>query len=167
MDFGQRLKEIRKRNGLTQDAMAERLHVTRQAVSNWENNRNLPDLAMILQIAEAFSLSLDELILGENHTMNNMTEKLIDDGSEGRRARRYLKIAWIGAVLIVFGLLCFLLKGMTVEYIDAQGILHENFFLLPIGAVLLASGAVTLLASGIASLLHGRKSRRKRERPEN
>lgn len=99
--------------------------------------------------------------------MNNMTEKLIDDGSEGRRARRYLKIAWIGAVLIVFGLLCFLLKGMTVEYIDAQGILHENFFLLPIGAVLLASGAVTLLASGIASLLHGRKSRRKRERPEN
>ena len=167
MDFGQRLKEIRKRNGLTQDAMAERLHVTRQAVSNWENNRNLPDLAMILQIAEAFSLSLDELILGENHTMNNMTEKLIDAGSEGRRARRYLKIAWIGAVLIVFGLLCFLLKGMTVEYIDAQGILHENFFLLPIGAVLLASGAVTLLASGIASLLHGRKSRRKRERPEN
>lgn len=167
MDFGQRLKEIRKRNGLTQDAMAERLHVTRQAVSNWENNRNLPDLAMILQIAEAFSLSLNELILGENHTMNNMTEKLIDDGSEGRRARRYLKIAWIGAVLIVFGLLCFLLKGMTVEYIDAQGILHENFFLLPIGAVLLASGAVTLLASGIASLLHGRKSRRKRERPEN
>ena len=167
MDFGQRLKEIRKRNGLTQDAMAERLHVTRQAVSNWENNSNLPDLAMILQIAEAFSLSLDELILGENHTMNNMTEKLIDDGSEGRRARRYLKIAWIGAVLIVFGLLCFLLKGMTVEYIDAQGILHENFFLLPIGAVLLASGAVTLLASGIASLLHGRKSRRKRERPEN
>ena len=167
MDFGQRLKEIRKRNGLTQDAMAERLHVSRQAVSNWENNRNLPDLAMILQIAEAFSLSLDELILGENHTMNNMTEKLIDDGSEGRRARRYLKIAWIGAVLIVFGLLCFLLKGMTVEYIDAQGILHENFFLLPIGAVLLASGAVTLLASGIASLLHGRKSRRKRERPEN
>ena len=167
MDFGQRQKEIRKRNGLTQDAMAERLHVTRQAVSNWENNRNLPDLAMILQIAEAFSLSLDELILGENHTMNNMTEKLIDDGSEGRRARRYLKIAWIGAVLIVFGLLCFLLKGMTVEYIDAQGILHENFFLLPIGAVLLASGAVTLLASGIASLLHGRKSRRKRERPEN
>lgn len=167
MDFGQRLKEIRKRNGLTQDAMAERLHVTRQAVSNWENNRNLPDLAMILQIAEAFSLSLDELILGENHTMNNMTEKLIDDGSEGRRARRYLKIAWIGAVLIVFGLLCFLLKGMTVEYIDAQGILHEYFFLLPIGAVLLASGAVTLLASGIASLLHGRKSRRKRERPEN
>lgn len=167
MDFGQRLKEIRKRNGLTQDAMAERLHVTRQAVSNWENNRNLPDLAMILQIAEAFSLSLDELILGENHTMNNMTEKLIDDGSEGRRARRYLKIAWIGAVLIVFGLLCFLLKGMTVEYIDAQGILHENIFFLPIGAVLLASGAVTLLASGIASLLHGRKSRRKRERPEN
>lgn len=65
MDFGQRLKEIRKRNGLTQDAMAERLHVTRQAVSNWENNRNLPDLAMILQIAEAFSLSLDELILGK------------------------------------------------------------------------------------------------------
>ena len=165
--FGERMKQLRCSHNLSQVDVAHDLHVSKQTVSNWENNRNLPDLAMILQIAEAFSLSLDELILGENHTMNNMTEKLIDDGSEGRRARRYLKIAWIGAVLIVFGLLCFLLKGMTVEYIDAQGILHENFFLLPIGAVLLASGAVTLLASGIASLLHGRKSRRKRERPEN
>jgi transcriptional regulator with XRE-family HTH domain len=160
MDFGRQIKEIRTQNGLTQDAMAEKLHVTRQAVSNWENNKNLPDLPMILQISRTFSLSLDELILGENRTMNNMTEKLIDDGSEGRRVRRYHRIAWIGVFLIACGILCLLLKGITVEYIDAEGILHENFFLLPIGFSLLASGIVTLLASGITNLIRRRKASR-------
>lgn len=49
-----------------------------QTVSSWENNRNLPNLEMTVQIAKAFSLSLDQLILGGS----DMTEKLISDGNE-------------------------------------------------------------------------------------
>ena len=66
MDFGQRLKEIRKRNGLTQDAMAERLHVTRQAVSNWENDNIQPSIDMLVKIAGFFSVSTDYLLGLEN-----------------------------------------------------------------------------------------------------
>ena len=75
MEFGEKIKEVRTRNNLTQEQFATQLHVTRQAVSNWENNRNLPDLEMLIAIATIFELSLDELILGGTQ-VNKITEKL-------------------------------------------------------------------------------------------
>ncbi|WP_243279982.1 helix-turn-helix domain-containing protein [Mediterraneibacter faecis] len=67
------------------------MNVTRQAVSNWENNRNLPDIEMLILIAQTFHISLDNLILGGNKEMNEMknameqnlmVRKLVKDGSE-------------------------------------------------------------------------------------
>ena len=48
MEFSQQIREIRNKNRLTQEEMAQTLHVTRQAVSNWENGKNLPDLGMLV-----------------------------------------------------------------------------------------------------------------------
>ena len=48
MDFNEQIKRLRKENNLTQEEMAKKLNVTRQAISNWENNRNLPDFEMII-----------------------------------------------------------------------------------------------------------------------
>ena len=63
MEFNEQIKRLRKENNLTQEEMAKKLNVTRQAISNWENNRNLPDFEMIILIAKTFGVSLDELIL--------------------------------------------------------------------------------------------------------
>ena len=71
---------MRLERKLTQEQLANQLGVSRQAVSNWENNKNLPDLELIIAISKLFSVSLDDLILGGS-TMNNLTEKLIKDGS--------------------------------------------------------------------------------------
>ena len=65
MEFNEQIIRLRKENNLTQEEMAKKLNVTRQAISNWENNRNLPDFEMIILIAETFDVSLDELILGD------------------------------------------------------------------------------------------------------
>ena len=86
MDFGKQIKQMRLERKLTQEQLANQLGVSRQAVSNWENNKNLPDLELIIAISKLFSVSLDDLILGGS-TMNNLTEKLIKDGSETRRAK--------------------------------------------------------------------------------
>lgn len=48
MEFNEQIKRLRKENNLTQEEMAKKLNVTRQAISNWENNRNLPDFEMII-----------------------------------------------------------------------------------------------------------------------
>ena len=61
MDFGKQIKQMRLERNLTQEQMAEQLGVSRQAVSNWENNKNLPDLELIISMSRLFSVSLDDL----------------------------------------------------------------------------------------------------------
>lgn len=151
MDFGEQFRNIRKERGLTQEQVAKKLNVSRQAISNWENNKNLPDLEMVVELSLAFDLSLDQLILG-GKDMNNITEKLIKDGSETRRAKMNLIAIIIGAALLLIGVTCIIIKANSVEYIDAQGFLHENFFLIPIGFLFIFSGLVTFAATGIKNI---------------
>jgi transcriptional regulator with XRE-family HTH domain len=73
--FGEQIKRIRTSRNLTQEQFAGKMNITRQAVSNWENNRNLPDIEMLIHISEEFHVSLDQLILGGTDK-NKMTEKL-------------------------------------------------------------------------------------------
>ena len=61
---GKNLKNIRKKNDLTQDELAEKLSVTRQAVSNWENGKTEPDIETLTKIAQIFDISIDELVDG-------------------------------------------------------------------------------------------------------
>lgn len=152
MNFGEEIKRIRQKEGLTQEQFAERLNVTRQAISNWENNKNLPDIGMLILISDVFHISLDILIKGENH-MNNMTEKVIKDASETRRAKYNMISTVVGAVLLLMGIMCFVIKGLSVEYIDAEGFLHENFFLIPIGLTFVFCGIISFFTIGIRTIV--------------
>lgn len=111
-----------------------------------------PYLEMIVELSIVFDLSLDQLILGVKD-MNNMTEKLIKDRSETRRAKMNLISVIIGAVLLFFGVTCILIKANSVEYIDSEGFLHENFFLLLIGFFFIFSGLVTFAVTGIKNIV--------------
>ncbi|MFW5631092.1 MAG: helix-turn-helix transcriptional regulator, partial [Acetivibrio ethanolgignens] len=55
MNFGEQIKKIRSENGLTQEQLTTQLNVSRQTISSWENNRNLPDLEMVVKIAKVFN----------------------------------------------------------------------------------------------------------------
>ena len=62
MDLGQKLKTARTRIGLSQEAVAETIGVSRQTISNWENNRSYPDIASALKLSDLYGLSLDEML---------------------------------------------------------------------------------------------------------
>lgn len=160
MDFGNQIKNIRKKENLTQEQFAIKLNVTRQAVSNWENNKNLPDIGMLILLSNVFKISLDELIKGDDHT-NNMTEKVIKDGSETRRAKFNMITSIIGGGLLFIGILLLVIKGMSVEYIDANGILHENFFLVLIGFLCIFCGLISFVSIGIKTIVIKIKDRNK------
>ena len=149
MKFSEQIKDLRIREKLTQEQFAEKLNITRQAVSNWENDRNLPDIEMLILIAQNFHISLDELILGGNDMdeVNVMTDKLVRDGSENRRAKMNMISTIVGGVLMIMGLMCLIIKAFSVEYIDASGILHENFFLLPVGFLFIFSGVLVIIVT--------------------
>ena len=68
--IGKRIAENRKRLGLTQDALAEKLGVTAQAVSKWENDQSCPDITMLPKLAEIFGISTDALLGRESQTVH-------------------------------------------------------------------------------------------------
>ena len=62
MNIGAKIIEIRKKRNMTQEDFAKIFHVTRQTVSNWENQKSYPDLQTLVQISDEFDVSLDTLL---------------------------------------------------------------------------------------------------------
>ena len=58
------IKRYRTQNNITQEQLAEKINVTRQAVSNWENGKTEPDIETLTKIAQIFDISIDELVDG-------------------------------------------------------------------------------------------------------
>ena len=65
MEFNEKLQELRKSRGLTQEDLAEILHVSRTAVSKWESGRGYPNIESLKDISKFFSVSIDDLLSGE------------------------------------------------------------------------------------------------------
>lgn len=77
--------------------------------------------------------------------MNPTTKQPIQTNKKARNATRTTPIFIIGVGLVCIGMLLLVIKGMSVEYIDAHEILHENFFLIPIGFACIFFGVLTLI----------------------
>ena len=64
--IGKFIYEQRKKLNLTQNGLAEKLSVTSQAISKWENGRGIPDIEMLNKLSEIFEVDISEIISGEN-----------------------------------------------------------------------------------------------------
>ena len=93
--IGEFIKKLRTENHLTQKEFADKYGVTYQAVSKWENGKNLPDMSLIKQMSEDFNIGIDELLDGERQ------KRQID--------YRYLKSAIFGIFIIVLMFIIMLL----------------------------------------------------------
>ena len=83
LETANRLYELRKKHSLSQEELAEKLGVSRQAVSKWERSEASPDTDNLIALAKIYGLSLDELIYGENSDKKqNTSEETKDDNSE-------------------------------------------------------------------------------------
>lgn len=74
-EVSKNLKKIRIASGMTQQELADRLHVTRQAVSSWETGKNHPDLEMLERIAQILEVELEELIYGKKKEVRQRNRK--------------------------------------------------------------------------------------------
>ena len=81
-NIGKNISKFRKVQEMTQDQLAERLHVTRQAVSNWENGKTQPDVETLEQLAECFGVSVEMMIYGKSESQGNniIVEKTVKKG---------------------------------------------------------------------------------------
>ena len=107
--IGRFLKALRKEKCLTQEALAERLGVTARSVSRWETGSNLPDLSLLIEIADLYGVELREILDGERIQKNmnkeiEETARKVADYSDMEKERLTRRIHY----LFVFAVLCFI-----------------------------------------------------------
>ena len=92
--IGEFLKELRKEKGLTQEQLAEQFNVSRRSVSRWETGKNMPDISLLVEIAEFYDTSIPEIINGERKSekMNEEVKEVAETMSNYAGADRSARI---------------------------------------------------------------------------
>ena len=110
MEIGCKLKNARNEKGITQEQAAELLDVSRQTISNWENNKSYPDIISVIKMSDIYSISLDHL-LKEEKSMNQTYQEFLEESTDTVKAKRNLGktillsayfILWAAAMIIVW-----------------------------------------------------------------
>lgn len=101
MEIGQKLKDARIAAGFTQEHIAEKLGVSRQTVSNWENNKSYPDIVSVIALSDLYSLSLDELLKEDR----KMVAYLENSTNTVKSRHNFSKLMLVLAYLIIWSLL--------------------------------------------------------------
>jgi len=115
MEFNNKLYELRKQKGFSQEELANRLNVSRQTVSKWEVGESAPDMEKLVAISELFEISLDELVLNKTPQPAEPSEQIVKSEmysdikehvlteDNKKKAKKGLKLAGIvfGAILLI------------------------------------------------------------------
>ena len=106
--FGERFARLRKQKGLTQEELAQKIGLSGQAVSKWENDASMPDISLLVELSEILGVSLDELLGKEQNlpkvvpqeerkNVNDMVLRVRVDSSEGDKVTVNLPMGLVKA----------------------------------------------------------------------
>ena len=118
--IGSFLKELRKEKGITQEQMAEELGVSGRTISRWETGSNMPDISLLVEIAEFFDVSIPEIIKGERKSedMKDEAKEVAETMSDYAKAEKEQLVKSIRNLSII-GLIAFaiyMVLGKTGAY---------------------------------------------------
>ncbi len=145
IEIGRKIQLARKEAGLTQEQAAEALSVSRQTVSNWENERSYPDIVSVIRMSDLYGVSLDVLLKGENQMSNTYISYLEDSTNVVKSNRNKGKAALISAYLLVWSF-AMIVFWWLMDPGDAGG--FSLIFLWGILPVLTFAASVTAGAAG-------------------
>ena len=106
MEIGKQIRKYRMELKLSQDDLADKVYVTRQTISNWENDRNYPDIRSLVLLSNVFGISLDILVKGDLEQMKD--EINAEDIRIFRRDSRIYTIFLVGMIVLPMPLLRYL-----------------------------------------------------------
>ena len=75
MNIGIRIKKYREKQNISQEELALKIFVSRQTISNWENNKSYPDINSLIMLSEIFNVSLDDFIKNDIEEMRKIVDK--------------------------------------------------------------------------------------------
>lgn len=159
--IGSFLKELRKEKGITQEEFAENLNVSGRTVSRWETGVNMPDISLLVDIAEFFNVSIPEIINGERKS--EIMEKEVKEVAEAMSnyagaeksviLKRVKLISIIGLISLVIGLV------MEAINYDSMIPIYECMKETCLGFGVGALATMVLYTTGILEKLKNRKSK--------
>lgn len=106
MELGSQIKKHRNELSLSQEDLAEKVYVSRQTISNWENNKSYPDVNSLILLSEVFNTSIDNLIKGDIETMKEQIKA--EDLKEFERLSKIFGVMFILAMISPIPLFYFL-----------------------------------------------------------
>lgn len=119
---GALIRTLRKEKGLTQEQLAERFGVSRRSVSRWETGMNLPDLDLLIELADFYAVDLRELIDGERNVeiMNEETKETVMKVAEYANAES-TRATKLVLVYFVLGIVSLLLNQAMFMFAEGDG----------------------------------------------
>lgn len=136
MNFAEKLKNERKKKNWSQEELAEKLFVSRQSVSKWENGQNFPSIEILIKLSDLFGVTIDELLRSDEE----LQEKVIRDSKKlayPRLKALFDTLFLIGVVLLIVKIGTLLLNKFTPLDIPLLG----GSFLWNFGPLLLMVGS--------------------------
>lgn len=133
MEIGKRLKDARLKSNFTQEQVAERLSVSRQTISNWENEKTYPDIISIIELSNFYSISLDELLKEDK----KMIEYLEESTNVVKSKMKFSKLIQIMTYLVIWAaaVIVFWLGGGS----NAMGYsIMSLYIVLPISTLIIS-----------------------------
>lgn len=108
MSLGENILNLRKKNGLSQEKLAEKVEVTRQTISNWELGETSPNPEQLKLLSKALNVSVDELI--DNDLQNVVLSKVKITEEQTRKIKKILKGMLIGFItLLIIDIIAFII----------------------------------------------------------
>lgn len=147
---GQFLKTLRKEKQITQEALAEILHVSNRTVSRWETGSNMPDISLLVELAEFYQVSITEIIDGERKSENmdletKMTAIKMAEYSKQELAAEKRKI--VSVLLMIFGVFIMLSALAVAPNESSWGSIYAT-----IGGAVLTVGVYLWMRSALAKM---------------
>ena len=164
--IGKFLKELRKEKGITQEEFAEMLNVSGRTVSRWETGTNMPDISLLVDIAEIFDVSIPEIINGERKSEimeKEVKETVLSLSDYAEAINKKIKgRLLVLTVIAIVGMIAFVAIESTG--LDTPGSIYEKIASAGLG---LDFGMLIVLAMYLSGLLEKIKARRKMRRETN
>ncbi|MEE0237633.1 MAG: helix-turn-helix domain-containing protein [Bacteroidales bacterium] len=151
MNTNEKLKEIRKISGMTQEELADKLNVSRQTISKWEKGLSTPDLEMAIQFCDLFQISLDELLKEERMERKLSLEDIM---RTNKRNQRQLVLLMSSVFFLLTGALGLLFvfairyTTLNIEYILYRAIATGQYANESLETTPFFAAAILLIAIG-------------------
>ena len=159
--IGNFLKKLRKEKGITQEQLAEILNVSGRTVSRWETGNNMPDISILVDIADYYDISIPEIISGERKSeiMEKEAKKVAEAMSDYATAEKAVLLKRVKVISII-GLVA-LIIGLIMESIcyDSMIPIYESIKGICLGLGVGALVTMVLYTTGILEKIKNKKSK--------